>query len=145
MMKLLMTRFKKDGDAEKELLRLLSGFSQMKLPVVVDEIDRWHPPIDVIETGKKLVIVSEIAGMREEDISIMLKDDIIAISGKREGFCDEPNPVFHLLEINYGQFERNIRLPKKFIGGNVLANYKNGFLKIIVEMPEKNTVSITVD
>ncbi len=117
---------------EGEIMRLLAGFAQMRLPSLMDELNKWHPPVDVLETEDKLIIIVEIAGVSTGDINITQHGDLIRIEGNRIEVLPAESPVFHHMEINYGPFERNIRLPRKFVGGEVAASYKNGFLRIEV-------------
>jgi len=128
---------------EDDVIRLLAGFSQMHLPSLMDELNRWHPPVDVFETEDKLIILAEIAGISVDKISIKQIENTIIISGNRDEILPEPSPMFHHMEINYGPFERVIRLPVKFVGGEVSAKYRNGFLR--VEIKENKTVSRTIE
>jgi len=138
----MSTILKDPKSLEDELVRMLAGFSQMHLPSVMDEVNRWHPPIDVMEIDDKFIIIAEIAGISTSDVSISQTDDIIIIRGNRHENLTHSSPMFHHMEINYGPFERNIKLPARFIGGNVSASYKNGFLKI--EISPNNTTGRTI-
>ncbi len=138
-------KFKGKSSAQQELIRMLSGFSQRHLPALMDELNRWHPPIDVIETDDRLIIIAEIAGISVENVSITQADDVITIQGSRNEFLAESSPVFHHMEINYGPFERNLRLPEKFVGGEITANYNNGFLRIEISASGETTQTITVE
>ena len=121
---------------EDEIVRMLSGFSQMHLPSMMDELNRWHPPIDVMETEDRLVIIAEIAGISPSDVSITQEENVLTIIGSRCEVLPHTSPLFHHMEVNYGPFERNIRLPQKFIGGKITALYRDGFLRIEVEKQE---------
>ncbi len=115
---------------DEEIVRMIYGFSQLRIPAIIDELNRWHPPIDVLETEEKLILIAEIAGISDGDVSIVQMDDIITIKGRREKLEKEKSPMFHHMEINFGPFERNIRVPQKFVGGKIVASYKNGFLRV---------------
>ena len=140
-----MVKLKGKKSAQDELIRMLAGFSQMHLPALMDELNKWHPPIDVVETDTKLVIVAEIAGIDIKNISITQTDDVITIQGNRNEFVSEDTLVFHHMEINYGPFERNIRIPRNFVGGEISAKYKNGFLRIEIEKSQDNFSSIPIE
>ncbi|MCK5833904.1 Hsp20/alpha crystallin family protein [bacterium] len=128
----------KNNSFDEEMRRLYSEFSQMKNRVMLNAINVWHPPTDVCETEDELIITSELAGVRREDIRIQLDDDIMRITGIRNERKPINKAVFHNLEINYGPFERNIKFPKRFIGGEPKAHFKEGILciKIPVSPPE---------
>jgi len=130
---------------EDEIVRLFAEFSQMHLPVLLDELNKWHPPVDVFETEDKLVIMVEIAGIDIGDITLTQSEDIITIQGvRKENFVGQA-PIFHHMEINYGPFERNIKIPPHFVGGKISAKYKNGFLTIEIEKVSEPVKEITIE
>ncbi len=135
----------KKKNFEDEIVRIFAGFSQMHLPILLDELNKWHPPVDVFETEDKLVIMAEIAGIDIDDITITQTEDVITIQGVRRESSAHQAPVFHHMEINYGPFERNIKIPPHFIGGKVTAKYKNGFLTIEIERVSSPIKEITVE
>lgn len=120
------------GIIDDEILFMLDGFSQMRLPVVLDEINKWHPAVDVYESGNRLIVIVELAGVDPKDVSVSQKDDVISICGIRRETIPHPPPIYHHLELNYGPFERNLKLPPSFIGSKIQMGYKNGFLKIVI-------------
>lgn len=100
----------------------------------------WEPRVDVVEMPAYLMIKAEIAGVRGEDIRIAYNVDrgCLVIRGTRheehlpEGACGG----FHQLEIYYGQFEREVKLPDMPLRPKELqAKYANGFL--IVKVPKE--------
>ncbi|HHS49541.1 MAG TPA: Hsp20/alpha crystallin family protein [candidate division Zixibacteria bacterium] len=124
---------------DEEMRRLYSEFSQMKNRVMLNALNVWHPQTDVCETEDELIITCELAGVRKEDIKIQIDDNILTISGTRKERKPLSKAVFHNLEINYGQFERSIRFPNRFMGADPNANFKEGILciKIPATPPEK--------
>ena len=130
---------------EDDLVRMLAGFSQMHLPSVMDELSRWHPPVDVMEIGDKLIIVAEIAGISAESVMVNQKEDMIVIQGTRSEVSANSSPVFHHMEINYGPYERNIKIPKRFVGGEIKALYRNGFLRLEIagKEPREKIIELT--
>ncbi len=130
---------------EDDVIRLLAGFSQMHLPSLMDELNKWHPPVDVFETKDRLIILAEIAGISVEKISIKQIENTIIIQGQRKEILPPTSPMFHHMEINYGPFERVIRLPAKFVGGEVDAKYKNGFLRVEVTKIQPNLKTIEIE
>ncbi|RKZ32890.1 hypothetical protein DRQ33_05065 [bacterium] len=140
-----MIKFKSKKSIDDEIIRLLAGFSQMHLPALMDELNKWHPPVDVIEVEDKLIIIAEIAGMSIENIKITQNEDIITIQGTREETTGKTAPVFHHMEINYGPFERNIKIPTYFVDGKINAKYRNGFLQIEIERAEITIRKIEIE
>ncbi|HML22158.1 MAG TPA: Hsp20/alpha crystallin family protein [Aggregatilinea sp.] len=100
--------------------------------VIVRHASSWYPPTDVYEQGDHLVVVVEVAGMRDSDFSVVLHGDQLVISGARQrtntGDC-----AFHQLEIPFGEFRTEVTLPWTVERNEVTATYRDGFLRI--EMP----------
>ena len=92
----------------------------------------WTPNTDVYVTDKGLVIKIELAGMRREDLQLMVEGNRVKISGNRPDGCRAANCKFLVMEINYGAFESSIELPPGYNMKSATASYQNGFLRIDV-------------
>lgn len=79
-----------------------------------------------------LVIKVELAGMRREDLELIVEGNRVKISGHRPDGCRAPKCKFLVMEINYGAFETVIELPPGYDLGKARAAYQNGFLRIDV-------------
>ncbi len=88
----------------------------------------WRPPTDMYETEESIVVRIEIAGMREQDISIALEDRILTIRGIRPDTSERR--AFHQMEIPYGEFSTEVELPAPVVSEGVEATYRDGFLHI---------------
>jgi HSP20 family protein len=97
-----------------------------------DHEPHWVPNTDVYETDEGLVIKVELAGMRREDLELIIEGNCLRISGQRPDGCRPPQCRFHVMEINYGTFESLIELPPGFALSKAKASYQNGFLRIDV-------------
>ncbi len=102
---------------------------------------RLSPPTDVIELPEKLLIVIEIAGMRAADFSLVLLQQRLIITGRRERPALQ-NAAYHQVEIGYGEFRVEIALPWQVEREHVSATYRDGFLQI--ELPRRSQVQIHV-
>jgi HSP20 family molecular chaperone IbpA len=71
----------------------------------------WQPPIDVFETADGLGIVVALPGVGIQDIDVAIEQDTLAITGIRHLPALARDAVIHRLEIPYGRFERQVRLP----------------------------------
>lgn len=123
---------RRSNEIEAEMKRLFSNFSQMRNAGMLRAINVWHPPTDVCEMEREFCIVCELAGVQKEDIRIHIEENVITIAGARTQKAFGEKTVFHNLEINYGPFERNIQIPRKFIGSEPKATYNDGFLKVTI-------------
>lgn len=92
----------------------------------------WVPNTDVYVCDEGLVIKVELAGMRREDLELVVESNRVKITGHRPDGCRAAKCKFLVMEINYGGFETVIELPKGYDLRQARASYQNGFLRIDV-------------
>jgi HSP20 family protein len=92
----------------------------------------WTPNTDVYATDTGLVIKVELAGMRSENLDIIVEENRIRITGTRPDGCRAAKCNFHLMEISYGPFETVLEVPPGYDLSQARAAYLNGFLRIDV-------------
>ena len=94
-----------------------------------------NPQINMYDTGDSISVSSELPGMNKDDIKIVVKHDILTISGKRE-LPEKPENVHWLRhERFHGDFSRSFKLPYDIQVDNVKAEFKDGILS--VNLPKK--------
>jgi len=71
----------------------------------------WQPPIDVFETADGLRIVVALPGVEIQDVDLAVEQDVLVISGIRHLPAVARGAAIQRLEIPYGRFERQVRLP----------------------------------
>jgi HSP20 family protein len=88
----------------------------------------WSPPTDVFETEKAYVVRVEVAGMRQQDFSIQLENNLLTISGSRP---DTPERrAYHQMEVRFGEFGTVVGLPGPVDLDRSSAEYEDGFLTV---------------
>ena len=93
----------------------------------------WLPPTDVYETPDEIIILIELAGVEEEDMTVTLFSDILVVEGQRtQPLLAEMNAC-HRLGIKYGNFRSEVSLPHRVDHDEVEAEYKNGLLTITLK------------
>ncbi|MCP5516819.1 MAG: Hsp20/alpha crystallin family protein [Verrucomicrobiales bacterium] len=92
----------------------------------------WTPNTDVYVTDGGLVVKVELAGMRKEDLELMVEGSQIKISGYRRDDSRTAQCRFVAMEINYGHFESSLELPSGYDLSASRAEYQNGFLRVDV-------------
>ncbi|MEX2465277.1 MAG: Hsp20/alpha crystallin family protein [Gemmatimonadota bacterium] len=92
----------------------------------------WAPSVNVAETKESLVLTAELPGMREEDVSIELENNILTISGEKmeERAEGEDERRYHVWERSYGSFRRSFTLPRTVKADEITARFDNGVLTI---------------
>ena len=91
----------------------------------------WRPPTDIYETLDEIIVVIELAGVNEEDMTVTLFSDLLVVEGRREQPVTEMSAC-HQLGIKYGDFRSEIAIQVPVDHDNVKADYKNGLLTIVL-------------
>ena len=103
----------------------------------------WKPPLDIYETADEVIVLVEVAGMNKKDITVTLDNNILKISGVRPDNSPGTKNRIHQMEIDYGKFERIMKISIPIDTDSTIASYKEGFLKIsIPKKREKQTVIV---
>ena len=87
----------------------------------------WRPATDVYEVADGFVVVVELAGVEEKNLSITLDNRRLRIAGSRP-LPDVGDGKPFQLEIEQGPFERQIVLPADADANGVKARFKSGLL-----------------
>jgi len=93
----------------------------------------WRPPTDIYETPDEIIVVIELAGVTEEEMTVTLFSDLVVVEGRREQPVTDMNAC-HQLGIKYGDFRSEIVIHAPVDHNNVKAEYKNGIL--IITLPK---------
>jgi HSP20 family protein len=88
----------------------------------------WKPLTDVYETDDSLVVKMEIAGLRDEDLDVVVQENVLIVSGTRSDSSERR--AYHQMEIPFGKFEIAIDLPYAVNVEKAGALYKDGFLMV---------------
>ena len=105
---------------------------------------KWKPRADVYETDDELIVHMDIAGMRAEDFSVELDENILRIAGER-ATRQQGKRHYHAMEVQVGPFERRFRLPVVVDPASTRATYEHGFLEIrLVKQPPSTTGATSV-
>ncbi|MBN2571527.1 MAG: Hsp20/alpha crystallin family protein [Ignavibacteriales bacterium] len=102
--------------------------------------ENFSPRIDISETDDKIVIESEISGLKKEDLKITLQDNIITIEGEKKKESEDKGKTYIRNERIFGSFKRCFTLPTEVDNEKVDASFENGMLKI--ELTKKEPVPI---
>ena len=118
-------------DVTSQVIR--SGFPHFAPPP-------WQPAINAYRCDDCIQICVELAGVERSEIELTIQDRMLSIRGVRD--VPEPNETDRrtlqtiAMEIDYGAFERDIRLPVDVDVKKVRADQKNGLLWIHLPLKE---------
>jgi len=90
----------------------------------------WTPPMDIYETEKDLTIIVELAGAVPENLRISFEREVLKISGTRESLANLSHTKCHQMEIDFGPFHKEIRIPFEVDKDSASSHYEDGLLKI---------------
>jgi len=97
----------------------------------------WAPAIDVHEEKDGYVVKAELPGVKREDVSLSLENDVLTIKGERRDEKEEKREGYLRRERVYGTFQRVLQLPRPVQADAVSAEFKEGVLKIT--LPKADT------
>jgi HSP20 family protein len=135
----------KDFDQFKDqVYRLMSDMFKDAKPLGYQPDQSFSPQMDIYETEENLVVVMEIAGMKAEDIHVVFDKNTLSIWGSRSEPSSPPKTRLHQMEIDYGRFQRTLRIPFPLRSDDFKATYRLGFLVITVPKV-KGTVPVKME
>lgn len=120
------------GALQREINRVFDNV----LAPLTDQEAGWAfiPPVEIGETAAALVVMIELPGMEEADITVEATADKVMIRGERPATLKTPlDTVFHS-ELRYGKFHRDIPLPMAVDNQHIQAEYTAGVL--ILTLPK---------
>ncbi len=95
----------------------------------------WSPSVDIYETEGEFVVIAEVPGVRESDLTVTLQQNRLTIEGYRSlnrHPLENNSGRYHRLECSYGQFSRSFILPSSVDGASVRATLRDGLLTITI-------------
>ena len=104
------------------------------------EFEDGHEWIRVEEfhDGDTLVVRAELPDIDpDKDVEITSDGGVVRIHGHREEKTERKEKQGYRTEFRYGDFEREIALPKGATAKDVKATYSDGILEVRVPCPEK--------
>lgn len=101
---------------------------------------RWRPALEVYETAEGLVVSAEIAGMDEGQLNVVIDGDLLAIRGERPDPFGGERRAYHEARIPYGAFGADVYVPFPVDPDLTQAEYRNGFLRIVLPRTEARTI-----
>ncbi len=103
----------------------------------------WIPSIDLYENASAVFLVADAAGIDRESLSITLEGGLLRLAGRRHCPADIRGKYYHIMEIEYGSFERIIRVPHDIDPDRIDARYEDGL--IVVVMPKRKRRPVRID
>jgi HSP20 family protein len=96
----------------------------------------WAPVVDIYEEKDSIIVKAELPGIKKDEVSIEIKDNVLTLSGERKHEQETKKENYHRIERFYGKFSRSFSLPETVQVEKVKANYKDGVLEITLPKAE---------
>lgn len=103
----------------------------------------WRPALEVFETTDGLEVVAELAGMRADEIDIVIEGDVLTIRGNRPDPSTCERRSYHEARIPYGAFVAEVVVPFSVDAEQTEASYENGFLNVRLPRTRGRTIVAT--
>ncbi len=136
---MLVTRF----DPFKEFNELRRGFDYLN--AVMDDIEKgkeekpldFVPTVNTREAEDAYYIDVDLPGIKKEDISIDVNENVLTVSGERKVKEEHKEDDYYRVESRFGKFERSFTLPEDVDADKIEATSKNGVLEVkIPKVPQ---------
>ena len=106
----------------------------------------WKPMVDIFETDEAINISVDLPGVKKEDVSVELKNNVLTLRGERRIVETVPDDRYYRRERCFGTFQRSFSLRESVQPEKVNAKFKDGVLTVVIPFPEQEaTRQISVD
>ena len=109
-------------DFEEELEEIRDDLIRITEYNELRAIDEIEPLVDVIERDREVMVVAELPGVKTEDISLYISEDILRID----------------VDTTARRYHRKLKLPCRVRSDTGTATYKNGVLEVKLERREED-------
>ena len=130
---MLLTRFEPVSefrDLRKGFDYLNSVMEELEGQNLEDSMSAFVPTVNSREADDAYYVEVDLPGVKKEDISVDVKDNILSISGERKIKKEDKEDTYYKVESKYGKFVRNFTLPKDVDVQKIEASNKNGVLEV---------------
>lgn len=102
----------------------------------LSQLKELSPSVDMYLDGKELVIKADLPGVRKEEISIDISENMLTISGEKKKEEKVETSNYYRFERSHGSFFRRFELPEGSHTDKVKAHYDNGVLELRIPVAE---------
>ncbi len=120
----------------REIDNLFNDFFNFPSYRTADSCD-FMPRVNIRENDDNVFLTFELPGMEKKDIKVVVKDNVLTVSGERNFKTEEKGDGYVRTEISSGTFSRSFTLPDTVDGEKISADYKNGLLEIKLAKKEE--------
>ena len=92
----------------------------------------FRPSIDLVRTEEpdELRVTVDLGGIDPNDLHVVVHERALVVAGQRHRPHPDCRLSYHLMEIDYGPFERRVVLPENVDPDRARATYERGLLTV---------------
>lgn len=120
-----------------ELADLRARLDQMFTEFAPRGEHRFAPAIDVVRSNGNLVLKADLPGIKADEVTIEVEDDVLTIRGEHEEQHEEKREHYMRRERRWGSFQRSMPLPTGVDPQRIEAKTHDGVLEVTVPLPEE--------
>lgn len=108
----------------------------------------WRPAVDIYEAEEGVVVQVDLPGVKKEDVSVEVKNNLLIIQGLRQVEAPVNEDRYFRRERSCGSFQRSFALRDSVAPESIKASFKNGVLTVLVPRPEEEKpkkISVSID
>ncbi|WDP86302.1 MAG: Hsp20/alpha crystallin family protein [Desulfobacter sp.] len=96
-----------------------------------------YPFINLFETDGDLVLAAELPGIKKEELTLEVREDVLRLSGARKIEYAQDCSC-HRLERKGLHFDRSLKLPFRIESVKIRAEFQNGLLQVFLPRAESD-------
>ncbi|MFL5826414.1 MAG: Hsp20/alpha crystallin family protein [Thermoleophilaceae bacterium] len=112
-------------------------FNTLLEPLENGRMQRWSPPMDLVESEDHFVLKADLPGLSEDDVAIEVHDGTLRISGERQAEHEQREKGWYRVERSFGKFSRSMTLPDGIDPDRIDAKFDRGVLEVRIPKPEE--------
>lgn len=97
----------------------------------------WNPTVDVYEDQNGIVLEADLPGLKPGEFELAIENNVLTLKGERKFEKKTEEGNYHRVERSYGSFTRSFTLPSTVDVNNVVADFKDGVLKVALPRREE--------
>ncbi|HEX8857246.1 MAG TPA: Hsp20/alpha crystallin family protein [Thermoleophilaceae bacterium] len=112
-------------------------FNTLLEPFERGRVQRWSPPMDLVEAEDSFILKADLPGMSEDDVAIEVHDGTLRLSGERHAEHEQSEKGWYRVERSFGKFSRSMTLPDGVDPDKIQAKFDRGVLEVRIPKPEE--------
>ncbi len=108
----------------------------------------WRPSVDIFETDEGLTVKAELPGVKKEDVSVEVKENVLTLKGERKADSEVSDDKYYRRERCFGTFQRSFNLEYHVNPERINARFKDGVLEVTIAKPEEEKpkqITVNID